>query len=314
MLLFFSLFFLFLLLLYPDICLQGAKNGLILWFETVLPTLFPFMVLSLFMVRTGVSTRISKAFPSFLQRLLGISKAGTYPVLIGMLSGMPVGAKTVAALYEQGALSSSESEYLLCLCNNISPIFLVSFIGDYCLGLGAYRYILLIILYISAFSSAKILTPLWKGASPCPIPASGNTTSSCQTSPRIPWSGALNAAIMEALQTLAFVGGYIILFSLLGNAALSFTSDRITGIAALLLEITTGSSFLRTSAIYSPAQKIILLGAFSSFGGLSGIAQTSSVITASGLSIIHYSIGKLVQALLAGILCCLFFFVISNYR
>lgn len=313
MLLLFSLFFLFLLLLYPDICLQGAKNGLILWFENVLPTLFPFMVLSLFMVKTGVSTRISKACPSLLQRLLGIPKAGIYPVIIGMLSGMPVGAKTVATLYEQGYLSPSESEYLLCLCNNISPVFLLSFIGNYCLGLGSSRYVLLIILYVSAFFSARILKPLWKKASPHAVPTSREPVSSCQIPTHIPWIAALNAAIMESLQTLAFVGGYIILFSLLGNVALSFSSNRITGIATLLLEITTGSSFLRTSAIYSPAQKIILLGAFSSFGGLSSIAQTSSVVTASGLSIIRYSIGKFVQAFIAGILCCLFFFVVRNH-
>lgn len=313
MLLLFSLFFLFLLLLYPDVCLQGAKNGLILWFENVLPTLFPFMVLSLFMVKTGVSTRISKACPAFLQRLLGIPKAGIYPVIIGMLSGMPVGAKTVATLYGQGELSPAESEYLLCLCNNISPAFLLSFIGSYCLGLGPSRYALLVILYVSAFFSARILKPLWKNASIHSVPAAEKTVPSCRHLSHTPWIAALNAAIMESLHTLAFVGGYIILFSLLGNVILSFSSNHITGIATLLLEITTGSSFLRTSAIYSPAQKIILLGAFSSFGGLSSIAQTSSVVTSSGLSVIRYSAGKLVQAFIAGILCFLFFFVIRNH-
>lgn len=313
MMLLFSLFFLFLLLLYPDICLQGAKNGLILWFETVLPTLFPFMVVSLFMVKTKVSTIISKACPSFLQRFLGVSREGIYPVLIGMLSGVPVGAKTTVTLYKKGALSASESEYLLCLCNNISPMFLLSFIGDYCLNLGSSRYILLIILYISAYLSAKILRPLWKRASGSPVSFSQKSTSRIQDNDNISWIGALNSAIMEALQTLAFVGGYIILFSLLGNVLLSLSAGYVTGFVTALLEITTGSSYLHTSTLYSPAQKIILLSALSSFGGLSGIAQTSSVVTESGLSVIRYSIGKLLQALIAGMLCFLFFFVIRNH-
>lgn len=331
MLLFFSLVSLILLLLFPDICLAGAKDGLLIWFETILPTLFPFMVLSLFMVQTKISEKISSFFPAALRKLLGISPMGAYPVLIGMLSGFPVGASVTVTLLKEGKLSFKESSYLICLCNNISPMFLLSFIGGHCLGLGWQRYLLIPILHLSAFASARLISPpTWTKRSsalssihplhsedkPNDIPSSQKEKDSVTPASHTATSliTACNTSIMSALHTLAFVGGYMMLFSLISRLLLTLSPHPVTNIVAALLEISTGSSYLAKSCALPYTHKIILLGALSSFGGLSSIAQTSSVITEAGFSIIRYSVSKLLQAVITGVLCILFFLVIGNIR
>ena len=118
-----------LFILFPDMVAEGAKLGLTLWFHTVLPALLPFMILSGFMIKQNVTGAVSRVVYPVFARLFGLSKAGCYPAVIGLLSGYPVGAKTTAQLYKEGMLSKEEAQYLLTFCNNASPMFLLEYIG-----------------------------------------------------------------------------------------------------------------------------------------------------------------------------------------
>ena len=139
-----------LFVIFPDMVAGGAKLGLTLWFHTVLPALLPFMVLSNFMIKQNVTGAVSRvAYPVFA-RVFGLSKAGCYPAVIGLLSGYPVGAKTTAQLYREKMLSKSEAQYLLTFCNNASPMFLLEYIGVNCMGL-QYPAAVLFIVYFSAW-------------------------------------------------------------------------------------------------------------------------------------------------------------------
>lgn len=92
------------------------------------------MVLSNFMIKQNVTGAVSRvAYPVFA-RVFGLSKAGCYPAVIGLLSGYPVGAKTTAQLYREKMLSKSEAQYLLTFCNNASPMFLLEYIGVNCIA------------------------------------------------------------------------------------------------------------------------------------------------------------------------------------
>lgn len=322
MLLFISLLCLFLLFLFPGICLQGAKNGLLLWFNVVLPTLFPFMTLSLFMTKTSLCHKLSRLCPAPVRKILGVSSAGVYPVIMGLLSGFPVGAKIVNTLYQEKQISRKEANYLLCLAGNISPMFLTTYIGEHCLHLGSKRYLLLPVLYISAFASANILKhfifsrynedgpDMQEKTLAAPASPDYQTQKPVENSPhRLTAITALNQAVSDSLCTLAVVGGYIMLFSLLGNVILCLMPATPAAILTTVSEITTGSSYIRTITSFSPLQKIILLSSLSSFGGLSSVAQTGSVVTEPGLSLPCYVLGKVLQAVINAALCLLVFLV-----
>ena len=88
-----------LFIFFPDMVAGGAKLGLTLWFHTVLPALLHFMILSSFMIKQNVTGSVSRVVYPVFARIFGLSRAGCYPAVIGLLSGYPVGAKTTAVSY-----------------------------------------------------------------------------------------------------------------------------------------------------------------------------------------------------------------------
>ena len=85
-----------LLLLYmflePQRSLEASQRGLLLWFQTLLPTLLPFMILSNLVIRVGTAERLLSPFAPFFRRFLHLSPAGAYGYLLGLLCGYPMGA------------------------------------------------------------------------------------------------------------------------------------------------------------------------------------------------------------------------------
>ena len=140
---------------YPQVVSASAKEGLLLWFQVVLPALLPFLILSSVILGLGIDSSISRLAAPVLTRVFGISRAGCYPVVIGMLSGYPLGAATVGEMLRRERISVEEAQYILHFCNNASPMFLLQFIGVNCLG---FRQPLLVlgIIYLSAWTNSLV--------------------------------------------------------------------------------------------------------------------------------------------------------------
>ena len=116
------------LLVYPKESLAFSLTGLQLWFNRMVPTLLPFMILSGIMIRLNLTEHVVKIISPVLTPLLRISLNGLYAVTIGFLCGFPMGARVIAQLYASHKLSRSEASYLLAFCNNIGPIYFISFV------------------------------------------------------------------------------------------------------------------------------------------------------------------------------------------
>lgn len=111
----------------PASACSYSALALKLWFEKMIPSLFPFMVLSGLIVRLNLGETIAlPAYPLF-GRLYRISKTMCTTLLTGFLFGFPLGAKTIAEQYSLGQLSREQAQYLLSFCNNIGPVYLLSF-------------------------------------------------------------------------------------------------------------------------------------------------------------------------------------------
>lgn len=305
--------FLLLLLVFPTISLKGAKTGLMLWFQTVLPTLLPFMIVSNLIMQLNVTDCLTSFFYPTLGRLLGLSKPGCYPFLIGMLSGYPVGAKACADLIASGQISKDEGQYLLCFCNNASPMFIISFVAMQCLNIKHKPFTILGIVYGSALLTGIVYRILHRKA----LQAVKLTNSKLTVVPysskpaRVPAFDILDQTILNAFTILVKVGGYIILFSILAEIVLhiTFIPETFRYFLIGFLEITTGSAAI-SFAQFSFTKKIILTNALTAFGGLSSHAQTYSVIIHSGLSIKNYFLFKCINAGIAGLCTLLFVSVI----
>ncbi len=293
------LLFLCCLLLFPGAALSGAKNGLLLWFNQVLPSLLPFLILSSLFLSTGLSDSLAKRLAPVLSPVFRCSPSGCYAVVIGLLAGLPVGAKTVASLVESGRISKKEGQYLLPLCNNPSPLFLLGFLSVSVLERPDLRYSVLFIVIVSSVLAAMLLRPRKNSAS------AEDAVESVPSLPQKNFSFSfllLDSAIEQAFSVLTRVGGYIILFSVSASllAKLPF-SPFCLACAGSVLEITTGSVSLNALPLPKNVSIPLIIG-FVTFGGLSAAAQTKSVLAGTTLPFAHYLLTKSVAGLLAGLL------------
>lgn len=296
------LLFLIIMLIYPGASFKGASSGLLLWFHNVLPNLLPFIILSNLMVRLNITKQISKLFYPLLGRIFGVSCEGCYPIVIGFLSGLPMGAKSSADLVSEKKISIAEGQFLLNMCNNASPMFIMGYIAITQLKAPHISYALFIIIYGSSVICALIFRYFnnkLTGQVPFSSLQDTNTRKEKSLSNHFSFE-ILDSSIMNGFEIVTKIGGYIILFSILAQI-IRVIGPEIGFIKAFLmgtLEMTTGISQICNSGL-NMNTKIVLVSVLTSFGGFSGIAQTKSVLGDTRLSINSYLIVKLMCATLS---------------
>lgn len=306
--------FLAIMLLFPAASYRGASSGLLLWFQNVLPNLLPFVIVSNLMVRLNITQKISMVFHPFLGRLLRISSEGCYPIIIGFLSGIPMGAKSTADLVMEDKIHKNEGQFLFSMCNNASPMFIIGYITITQLKIPHMKYALFIIIYGSAILSACIYRALCKGGKLKAMTLSNTLSTSNNSCVQRRFSfDLLDSSIMNGFEIVTRIGGYIILFSILAQIINEILphSGLFKAFLMGLFEITIGiNQICNTSADIQI--KIVLVAVLTAFGGFSGIAQTKSVLGDSRLSIKSYIIVKLISAAISLLFAFLYITFLYN--
>lgn len=291
------------LLINPTEAVAGSKSGLMLWFQSVLPVLLPFIILSRLLISLDGLRPLIRVLQPVTNRLWGLSPMGTYALLLGFLCGYPMGAKITGDLVRENQISKEEGAYLLRFCNNVSPAFLLGFCMTEHLKAPALIPLTLGLVY----GIPLLLAFFWrKGRS-----FSSHTqkqASGFQSSFKI-----VDACIMNGLENILKLGCYIILFSIMARLAalIPWPHPLISGICIGIMEITNGIAAV--SQLQTPFffRYLAVLG-FLIFGGLSGVAQANSMLQGSGLSTADYVRAKLVTTGLAVLLAAALFILLPQ--
>lgn len=290
------------ILFYPADALKASLNGLMLWFYTLLPTLLPFLILTNLVNTLDLGSSLTfliRPFASFLFRLSG---NGCYILLMGLLCGFPMGAKLCGDFARTGRISKQEAQFLLPVCNMVSPAFLVSYLLASMLHQTENILPFLICIYapvlVWGLFSSHFLYDLKESA----------PKNSFASAPR-PDTPSLSAAmldhcIMDSFEVITRLGGYLIIFSLLSAviAKIPVFPETFRCALLMLLEITNGAKVAVTSSLPGPMQVfLILTGA--NLGGLSFLAQTSGMLKDTKLSLGRYLIEKAIISAMTAFLC-----------
>ena len=295
------------MLLSPKAVFSGASSGLLLWFQTILPTLFPFLLVSNLLLATGSIHYLTSAFSKICRTFLSVSDCGSFAVITGFLCGYPMGAKTAADLNTQGYITHREACYLLSFCNNTSPVFIMNYIVYQTLEDETLLLPTLFILLVSPLFVSLITRCIYKMSL---IDRVGNQNTfarsaafSTPAEERSKEPGfsfrQLDHCIMDSCETLVKVGGYIILFSVL-SSIVSSSPFPLPGSKFFLpfLEVTNGISMIGSASMSMRFKYPMLLG-LTSFGGFCAVMQTQSMVQKAGLPIFPYFTEKLAAALTA---------------
>ena len=103
----------FLILRYPQLSADGAREGLNLCALIVIPALFPFMALCAFISQSGLSARLGKLLSPVTRVLFHLEGNAGAAILMSWIGGYPVGARSADALYQQGQISLSDAQRML---------------------------------------------------------------------------------------------------------------------------------------------------------------------------------------------------------
>lgn len=301
-LIFLSFFFIF-LLMFPAEVLESSKNGLLLWFDALLPTLLPFLIVSQLMLKTSLSSYFQRLSGSTFQRLFHCSENGAFCLLCGFLCGYPVGARLISLQIKEEKLSVSEGQYLLSFCNNVSPMFCISYGIMQTLGKTTVLPYLFFI-YGSALFFGIMTRPKFSENS---FKKHKKQTSSTENIFQL-----IDVCIIDSFLILIKLCGYLILFTIVSDGLLLLIPDNpahITPALTAFLEITGGLSSIRQ--LHDGFYKTSLCICALTFGGLCCILQTNSVISDTNLSLRKYILHKVFITLIALFLYFLWSFFVN---
>ena len=117
------------LMIYPQQSITAAKEGLTLCYNVIIPSLFPFFVLSSLVVELGLASYVGRLVEGIMRPLFRVGGVCASALVLGFIGGYPVGAKTAISLYEKGMCTKDEAQRLLAFCNNSGPAFILGVVG-----------------------------------------------------------------------------------------------------------------------------------------------------------------------------------------
>lgn len=286
-------FCLSLMLRRADVATEYMRQGLRLCAHAILPSLFPFMVISELLVATGAGEWILAPLARPLGRILGLSRASASAVILGLLCGFPIGARCAILSYKSGKADKSECERAVACSVIPSAAFLISTVGATLWGNVKFG----VLLYISAILSALLSGILLYG-----LKKRGKTELPHSTQPT-PAKMRFDAkmfpsAIRSATKNTLLICAYVTFFSTLsGTVDMVFeglaTNEMAHVLLSTFLEISGGTN----AAAGIPYERFakILTGAAVGWSGLSVHCQMLSLCDEQDISLRPYLAAKLIQ-------------------
>ena len=292
------------LLCYSKAVSAAMTQALALCVQVLLPSLFPFFVLSSMFISTGVIQRLSPRLEKPFQWLFGLPGSFGAALLLGAAGGYPVGAKTIATLYQQGQCSRRDAEKALRFCNNAGPAFLISAVGASLLqdphaGLKLYAVHVL---------SALIIGFIYRKNT-------DHVKYHCITADHMRSTATISLflrAVTDAFSSFLNVSAFVLIFSVISTMLQQLPLiDSLHclpgggilwyGLLAGFLELTSGVACLTQGGL-PPSILLPALSFVCGWGGCSVQFQTINLLHDAGLSCRQYLKSKLLQGILAALI------------
>ncbi len=265
---------------------SSIKCSMIMCYNSVIPSLFPFFILCEFLMGTAIGIFKNTAQAAFFSSLL---------------TGFPSGIKNVCILYQNGNIDKRTAVSLLHCTANASPAYITAFIGGCIMQSKSAGYILLLSQTVCAFACAIFFGCFKKKQK------LNNKTGVISIT-----EVACNS-ISNSVCSCLFVCGYIIFFGIIAdimiklkipetvaNILFFLPKETVKSLSIGVIEITRAINMLDNKTDITCIS--IMLG----FSGLSVIMQCISCAIKVGLKPTPIVTGKLIYTLLMPIISTCF--------
>lgn len=283
------------IIIFPERYVLTCFTGFAMWAECVLPSLFPFMVITLIFVKTGLAEKASLP----LRRVTGFFRlppASSACFLLSVLSGYPAGCRVLSEFYDGGSLTKKDCQKLSYLCSTSGPLFIIGSVGFKMFGDKIIGVKILLAHLLSVIITSLVLAFLSKSG--------GNANANRKA----PDKNVIYNCFYGAVTAVAVAGGFIAFFCVTAQIfsdfnvlrplelLLNLTMDENLSSAVCLglIEPTTGCRAIAAAANGKLA--VALSGFLITFGGVSIILQQLAYLTNCGVKPLKFIAVKLIQA------------------
>lgn len=273
-----------------------------IWFNTLVPSMFPMFVTSNILISYNFINYIPKHLTTLLMKIFNISKEAVLVILISLISGFPSNALAIKTSYEMKLITKEEAEHLLLICHFANPLFILETIGVFYLKNNTYGIIIL----LSHILSSIIIGITFRHKN---NPTKDNyitKTTSCQS-----FGTIFSLSIKKSVNTLLMISGTVSSFLIIST--LICYIFKLNNIESMIIkgifEMTMGLnslSLLNIKDIY----KVIISTMILSFGGLSIHMQVISILD-NKINYHNYFIGRIYQVIISIIISYTLFIILT---
>ncbi|MGN0658735.1 MAG: hypothetical protein ACI4LA_03930 [Emergencia sp.] len=280
------------MVIFPEITARASREAIGLWLNAVVPSLLPFFIAAGFLKKSGLAAGLPSE---------------SYPFIMAALSGYPMGAAVAGDCYREGRLSREQLIHVLSCSMVTGPAFLigaagVGFLGSHKLGL----------LLAAGHYGGALLNGVFYG--------SRGTGRDRRRSGSLEQRGVLQGgerqkryydiltdAILDSFRSVFLILAYIVIFTIAGDL-LQFSgflrlmpTPELAALVKGVMEMTVGANSLAVCQC-GALQKTALISFVISFGGLSVMGQSMSMLRGCGITLRQIFLMKLSHGILSGIL------------
>ena len=300
------------LVLWPEQALGAMRDGLKLCGNVILPSLFPFFVLSSLVVELGMSRYLGRLLEPVMAPLFRVNGNCASALALGFIGGYPVGARTAIQIYENGQCSRTEAERMLAFCNNSGPAFILGVVGAGVFGSGAAG----LLLYLAHLLASLTVGVLFRFHKPKEGPQTGRVRRAQFQAASFSraFTGSVTGALQSTLNICAFVLFFTVFLRILAYCGILKTLGGILSalLAPLgmdqtwaerlltgLVEVSSGVSSLTDGAL---SGRLSMAAFMLGWAGVSVHCQVLAFLGDSGLSVRTYVAGKLLHGIFSAVL------------
>lgn len=236
-----------LMIINPNVCKDGAVWGLLLCSKVIIPSLFPFSVFALYILKSEILSGI-KFLEPITKKLFGMNLQTFSYFLLSLIGGYPIGAKVLNEAVISKKNTEKTAGVMLNYCVNAGPAFVILAVGSGMLGSRNIGYIL----FASHILSSLILAFLFKRKMPA---------LKCET-PKFNLNIIDNfvLSVSQSASSTLSICSYVVLFSVILNY-INYYSKKLPSLKILsyFLEVTNGTM---------QTKNVLLISFLLGFGGI----------------------------------------------
>lgn len=259
---------------------EGARAGLLLAQNTIIPSLLPLLAVFYMIMKSGANDVLVRLFGTMCYRCFKLPRIAFSAILFGLLGGYPMGALLSESLFDDGEISERQAQRMLRFNFCGGAGFIITAVGS--ITLSSHRAGL-ILFFSNILSSLIILiiSSFFEERDECTVP---------RIAPSLPFAQALTQSVSIGVKSVLNLSAFIILFSAI---------DGVIGFPKLLepiIEITNG---ICSGTTFS----LPITAALLSFGGFCVHFQLLGIISKVNMRYLDFLLFRIISAALSYLIC-----------